>query len=187
MRLFIGLELSDAVRERVRVIADAVRKKLGPRVIARWITPENLHITLWFIGEVSDDRAATILREMNAPFATPSFDLEVRGLGVFPPHGAPRVLWIGVGDGQESAIALYGELATRLRPLGFEPERRPYSAHLTIARVKAWTERRPPFREMAGEFPADAGRCRLDAVTVFRSRLSPKGAAYDPLLRVPLQ
>jgi 2'-5' RNA ligase len=199
MRLFIGLELSEAVRSRVSSIADALRETLGPRLTARWIASENLHITLWFIGEVPEDRAAAILQTVNAPFMTPGFDLEIRGVGVFPAHGAPRVLWIGVGAGQESAIALYGELATRLQPLGFAAERRAYAAHLTIARVKAWPERakraraerargadRANAREMLREFPADAGRCRIDAVTVFRSRLSPKGAAYEPLLRVPL-
>jgi 2'-5' RNA ligase len=199
MRLFIGLELSDAVRSRVSAIAGALRERLGPRVTARWIPPENLHITLWFIGEVPEDRAAAILQTVDAPFSIPGFDLEIRGVGAFPAQGAPRVLWIGVGAGQESAIALYGELATRLQPLGFEPERRAYAAHLTIARAKDWPERakqgkprrmdrvdRAALREILREFPADAGRCRIDAVTVFRSRLSPKGATYEPVLRVPL-
>jgi len=79
-------------------------------------------------------------------------------------------------------IALYNELAARLGPLGLQPERRPYSAHLTIARIKAWPHRTKRLEGVV----ADAGRCRISAVTVFRSRLSPKGASYDPLLRVPL-
>jgi 2'-5' RNA ligase len=104
---------------------------------------------------------------------------------VFPPHGDPRVFWIGVGAGGDSMIALYNELAARLKPLGFEPERRPYSAHLTIARVKACQSRK--VRDVVRDLAADAGRCRVHAVTVFRSRLSPKGASYEPLLRVALE
>jgi 2'-5' RNA ligase len=182
LRLFIGVELDGEMKSRVAAIADALGEKLGRRVTARWISPDNLHITLWFIGEVSDDRAAAIIDAVNAPFATRTFDLELRGVGVFPPHGPPRVLWIGVAEGQHSMIALYNELAARLQPLGLQPERRAYSAHLTIARIKAWPHRATRLDGVV----ADAGRCRITAVTVFRSRLSPKGASYEPLLRVPL-
>jgi RNA 2',3'-cyclic 3'-phosphodiesterase len=185
MRLFIGIEPDDDVKARVAAIADALRGKLGRRVAARWIAPQNLHITLWFIGEVADDRAAAITEAVRAPFPIPDFDLEIRDLGAFPPHGAPRVLWIGVARGQDSMIALYAELARRLQPLGFEPERRAYSAHLTIARVKECRFR--DVRTVLRDLDADAGGCRVSHVTMFRSRLSPKGAAYEPLLRVPLQ
>ena len=184
MRLFIGVELSDEVRTRASAIAAALRDELGSRVDARWIAPGNLHITLWFIGEVPDDRAAAIVDALKMPFATPSFDLEIRDAGAFPPHGAPRVVWLGTGAGQDSMLALYNELATRLQPLGFEAERRPYAAHLTLARVKECKGR--DARTVVRAMSADAGRCRIGAVTLFRSRLSPKGATYEPLLRVPL-
>ena len=185
MRLFIGVEPGDEVRARAAAIADALRGKLGRRVTARWIAPENLHITLWFIGEVAEDRAAAITGVIRTPFPIPRFDLELRGLGAFPPHGAPRVFWIGVARGQDSMIALYSELAGRLQPLGFEAERRAYSAHLTVARVKECRLR--GVRNVLQGLDAVAGECRVNSVTMFRSRLSPKGAAYEPLLRVPLQ
>ncbi len=185
MRLFIGIELSDDVKARAAVIADEIREKVGPRVTARWVSPANLHITLWFIGEAADDRAATIIDAIRTPFVTRSFDLELRGAGAFPPHGAPRVFWIGVARGQDVLGALYHELAARLQPPGGEPERRAYSAHLTIARVKECRSR--DIRNILKEVNADAGACRINAVTLFRSRLSPKGSTYEPLLRVPLQ
>jgi 2'-5' RNA ligase len=184
VRLFIGVELDDKLKARAAAIGAELREKLGRRLTARWIAPENLHITVWFIGEVrEDDRAAAIVEAVNAPFTTRSFDLELRGAGAFPPHGAPRVLWIGVARGLDSMLALYNELAVRLPPLGIEPERRAYSAHLTIARVKE-CERRD-VRDLLRDVDADAGACRIQSVTLFRSRLSPKGAAYEPLLRVP--
>jgi 2'-5' RNA ligase len=183
MRLFIALELSDDVKASVSAIAGALRERLGRRVSARWISPENLHITLWFIGEVTAERAATIMQAVNVPFLTPSFELEIRGVGAFPPQGAPRVFWIGVGEGQESTIALYKEITARVRP-GLESERRSYSPHLTLARVKASHAR--DVRNVLRDLAADAGHCRITAVTVFRSRLSSKGAAYEPLVRVPL-
>lgn len=185
MRLFIGIELDEPVRLRAAEISDALRESLGRRATARWMAPGNLHITLWFIGEVDDDRAAAIARAFERPFGIQCFDIVLAGLGAFPPHGAPRVFWIGVAEGQEPLVALHRELATRLHPLGFEPERRPYSAHLTIARVKDVHAR--DIRNTLRVMPADAGRCRIEAVTLFRSRLSPKGATYEPLLRVALE
>ena len=185
MRLFIGVELDEKVKARSAAIGAELRERLGRRLTARWIAPENLHITLWFIGEIrDDDRAAAILAAIDAPFPIPSFDLELRGAGAFPSRGAPRVLWIGVAHGHDSLLALYNELAVRLRPLGIEPERRAYSAHLTIARVQQCGSR--DVRHLFGEVDADAGSCRVHSVTLFRSRLSPKGAVYEPLLRVPL-
>jgi 2'-5' RNA ligase len=184
MRLFIGIELSDTVKARAAEIAGQLRQTLGRRASARWIAAENLHLTLWFIGEVADDRVGAILNALNTPFTVRPFHLDLRGAGAFPPHGVPRVFWIGVATGQASLQALHDELAVRLEPLGFEAERRAYSAHLTIARVKECRSR--DVRKLLDEIDADAGRCQVAGVTVFRSRLSPKGASYEPLLRVRL-
>ena len=170
-------------------MAESLRTQLGRRIDARWIPAANLHITLWFIGEVADDRAEELLRAISPPFDEAPFDIHLAGLGAFPASGAPRVIWLGVQSGAERLARLHAELAVRLRPLGIEPDRRGYSAHLTIARVKdvPGGERDGQVRAAFRVLPAVAGRCRVAAVTVFRSRLSPKGAAYEPLLRVPLQ
>ena len=85
-------------------------------------------------------------------------------------------------------VELHADLAPRVQSLGIEPERRAYAPHLTIARVKAARrEDLSRIRDALRETPADAGMCRVSAVTVFRSRLSPKGPSYDALIRVPLQ
>jgi 2'-5' RNA ligase len=189
LRLFIGVELDDAVRDSAAAIANSLRRYLGDRVDARWVPASNLHITLWFIGNVADDRTDEILRGMGRPFTIPVFDIHIAGLGAFPPSGAPKVFWLGVQSGAEHLAGLHAALSARLLPLGFEPERRAYSAHLTIARVKevhrgkAEADLRASLRLIA----VDAGTCRVTGVTVFRSHLSPKGATYEALLRVPLQ
>ena len=189
MRLFIGIELDEQVRDAAAAIAESLRNRLGPRIDARWIPAANLHITLWFIGEVADDRAEALLRAIDQPFAEAAFDIHIAGLGAFPASGAPRVIWIGVPSGGERLVRLHAELAARLRAFGIEPERRGYSAHLTIARVKEVPggDRDGQWRAAFRASPAVAGQCRVAAVTVFQSRLSPKGATYEPLLRVPLQ
>lgn len=190
MRVFIGVELADGVKRAAGDAAESLRERLGAAHVhldARWVSPEHHHITLWFIGEVDPPTHEAIVGALRPPFAVPAFTLEIGGLGAFPPRGKPRVLWLGVRVGGESLAALYRELARRLEPLGFAPEMRPYSAHLTIARVKdvprAAVERL--HRALASSDPS-AGACTIAAVTLFRSRLSPRGAHYEPLLRVPL-
>ena len=189
MRLFVGIELDDRVRSAAAEIAGSLARDLARHVEARWIASANLHITLWFLGEVEESRVEAVTRALDAPFRERAFDLEISGAGVFPPSGPPRVLWLGVTAGADSLVRLNEQLGTRLPPLGFEPERRTYSAHLTIARIKdlARGTSSRDIREAVRKETARAGRCRIGAVTLFRSRLSPKGASYEALLRVPLK
>ena len=190
MRLFIGVELDHRVKAAASDVAERLRQRLqraAPAVVVRWVPTENLHITIWFIGDVPDERAAAIADVLRDPFRTCGFDLAVARCGAFPPSGPPRVFWIGVGTGQSAMQSLYHEVGERLAPLDFEPERRVYTAHLTIARVKdPGRGTSKVIRETLVGLPADCGACPIHAVTLFRSRLSPRGAAYEPLLRVPL-
>lgn len=190
MRLFVGVELSDDMKSEAAAASERLQtalKRARIHVDARWVPPANLHVTLWFIGEVDDDRARRISDALNTPFDVAPFELLVQGLGAFPPSGPPRVFWIGVAAGGPSLAALYTTIGTRLAPLGFEPERRAYSAHVTIARVKdvprgASTD----IRRVLAATAADAGSTTVSAATLFRSRVSSKGSTYEPLLRIPL-
>ena len=191
MRLFIGVELDPDVKAAAGDVANRLRRDLArkvPALHARWVDVANLHITLWFIGEVQEARAAEIREALAASaFPVAPFDLAIAGCGAFPPSGAPRVFWIGVDRGGAGMTALHADAGRRLAPLGFEPERRPYTAHLTIARVKdpgRGTSR--AVRQILSSRPVDCGVSRVSAVTLFRSHLSPRGATYEPLLRVPL-
>ena len=189
MRLFVGIELDERVRQAAAEIAESLRRDLGEGVQARWVPAANLHITLWFLGEVDESRVESTMRAFDRPFAEAAFDLAVSGLGAFPASGPPRVFWLGVTAGAGPLARLHAELTGRLQPIGFEAERRAYSAHLTIARVKdisRGTSSRD-VRALLNARSADAGRYRVDAVTVFRSRVSSKGATYEALERVRLK
>jgi 2'-5' RNA ligase len=120
-------------------------------------------------------------------FETAAFDLHVSGCGAFPPSGPPRVFWLGIAGGIGSMTAIHREVTDRLVAAGCEAETRPYSPHLTLARVKEIGRSAVrPVRDALASAPADCGSCRVAAVTLFRSHLSPKGSRYEPLLRVPL-
>jgi RNA 2',3'-cyclic 3'-phosphodiesterase len=191
MRLFVGVELSDGVRERASAATTRLRTRLHdvcPRLSARWIEPDNFHITLWFLGEVHDDRIDAVTRAVEAPFEAAPFELTLAGLGAFPPRGAPRVFWIGVSHGQQALRLLHEQLDPRLTALGFRAEQRAYSAHLTIGRVKDVPRACVSgVRSALGGNQKPVGSCQIDHVTLFRSRLSPRGSRYEPLLRVALK
>lgn len=191
MRLFVAAEPSEQVRrsavaaiERLRERLDAAQASRG----LRWVPAENLHLTVWFLGEVSDARATAVLDAMRPALAAPAFELHLAGFGAFPPSGPPRVLWMGVTRGLGELARAHDEIGERLQPWGFPPHGRAYSAHLTVARVKEQPHgaARAAVRQAIAHVPADAGSCRIEELTVFRSRTAPDGAAYERLLRVPL-
>ena len=190
MRLFLGVELAPTLKAaaaEASASAQATIQQTAPRAPIRWVNPENLHITTWFLGEVDDERANRLRAVLEAPFATRRFTLRLEGVGTFPPAGRPRVLWIGISQGVESLAALYQELAQRLPTLGFEPERRAYTPHLTLARVKEIRAAdAAAVRRTLGSLRCPAVDGLVEHLTLFRSRLSPKGSQYEALMRVPL-
>ena len=190
MRLFIGVELPSETRKAIAGAAEACRKRVAgaaPRASVRWVESGNLHVTLWFLGEVRDE-AATHLREvLSEPFRTPAFRMSLQGFGTYPPKGSPRVIWIGIAEGREPLVEVYRELGERLPALGFEPEKRAYSPHLTLARVKdIRTADAVALRSALGkDRPVQIFDVPFE--TLFRSRLSPKGSQNESLFRVPLK
>lgn len=191
MRLFVAAEPSADVRRSAVSAVERLRERLDASAASRglrWVPAENLHLTVWFLGEVSDARAAAVLDAMRPTLSTPAFDLHLAGFGAFPPSGPPRVLWMGVTRGLDALADAHHEIGERLQPWGFPPEGRAYSAHLTIARVKEPPHgaARTALRQALAHVPADAGSCRIEALSVFRSRTAATGAVYERLLRVPL-
>lgn len=191
MRLFVGVELDDPVRAACAAAARDLEERLRrarANIAVRWIPEQNLHITLWFLGNVGDEKAAAISDHLRAAWDIGAFSVTVAGAGAFPPSGPARIFWLRVTDGADPLTHLYRELASRLGPLGFEPERRPYHPHITIGRVKdANSVASRKARAALAAADVRPGSSRVRSLTVFQSRLSPGGARYEPLLRVPLK
>jgi 2'-5' RNA ligase len=190
MRLFVGIELPPVARSAI----DAAVTRLGSRLArsspgldARWVESEKLHVTLWFLGEVTDDRLSSVMTALDRPFPTAAFPLRVAGFGAFPPSGPVRVIWMGIPQGGAELRSVNAEVSTRVVPLGFEPDRKVYTAHLTVARVRdPRSARGRALRDALDTESSDVPPFTVTAVTLFRSRLSPKGSQYEVLLRVPL-
>jgi 2'-5' RNA ligase len=186
-RLFAAIELEEPARHEVASLQKRLAAQVsGPDAMLRWSRLDQMHLTLVFIGPVDPQRAATIVAAGEPPIAVAPFGLSLAGIGVFPPRGAPRVLWLGVEEGAESVIRLQHIVAGRLAAAGVELEARPFHPHVTLAR---WQESRgAEGRRVRG---ADAGRSAIrtmvDAVTLFESRPGPGGSIYTPIARTPLE
>jgi 2'-5' RNA ligase len=188
MRLFLAVELGETVRRAAVRVAEAAARELlrdATRRGVAWVAPQNLHVTVKFLGEVDAARSRDVTNRLASGLATPVFDLSLGGLGVFPPTGPPRTIWVGFGRGAPGLVALQAEVEARLDGLGFPAEHRPFHAHLTLARVKEWLD--PRVRESLGRVGGGApASCQVDRLTLFESRLAPRGATYSIVETFPL-
>ena len=183
MRLFVGVEINAQVVERIGECLDQLRRRVAqsaPRARISWVPPDRLHVTVRFIGEASDNEAREIATSLSPTFPVDPFEAIVTGIGAFPPHGPPRVLWAGIEAGVEPFVALEREVTARLDACGIPSEERPYRPHVTIARVREPAGLRS--RALLDEFHDRAfGASSVETITLFQSRLSPKGSVYVPL------
>jgi RNA 2',3'-cyclic 3'-phosphodiesterase len=188
VRLFVAVEIDERVAEQVMAVSDELRRRIEARAPAArltWVPRERLHLTLRFIGEVDESRAAQIAGALQPPLEIEPFDMVIDGAGAFPPRGAPRVLWAGIVRGEPELIALERQVTARLLPCGVSPDDRPYRPHLTLARVREASGLRTTglFQDLPGVTGASAVR----TITLFQSRLSPKGPTYLPLQSTTLR
>lgn len=185
MRLFIATDLDDASREAIAALHWRLERRVGDRSSLRWTKPEQMHLTLVFIGEADEMLSAKLIVAMQKPAAQPAFDLAFERIGIFPARGAPRILWLGVTDGSAEVGVLQREIADRVERLGVKLEQRPFHPHLTLAR---WRDARPGDRREIDDL-SDTGtvaRVRIDHATLYRSQPAPGGSVYTPLARVRL-
>jgi 2'-5' RNA ligase len=189
VRLFTAIELDRTLAEAVICLAGELRARVeatAPLARLTWVTEERLHLTVQFIGNVDEGQAARIRQVLAVPLGTTSFVVSVGGVGAFPARGAPRVLVAGVVHGVESLQTLAAEVRQRLSTIPVEAEDREYHPHLTLARVRDARGLRS--RELVrGLNDRDLGPTHVEAITLFESRLSPRGPAYVPLQRTRLR
>src|SRR5262245_14876749 len=190
MRLFVGVELPPDVGSQIDPAVEKLRARLRgscPKLDARWVESDKLHITLWFLGETADGRVPAVTADLALPFRSAAFPRRLGGFGAFPSSGPARVIWIGIPQGGIELRSLNAEITERVVPLGFEPEQRPFAAHLTVARVRdPQTTRGRAVRQALDAESLAIPAFTVTSVTLFRSRLSPKGSQYEAVLRVPL-
>jgi len=150
-----------------------------------WVATENLHVTVKFLGGVEEARLADVAAALTRAATVPAFEVEIRGLGAFPTASRPRVLWAGA-PGSPAFTRLAAGIDQALVALGFAPEARGFTPHVTLARI------REPRRDVALTEALEAagarlfGALRVERVSLMRSDLSPRGARYTELAAAPL-
>ncbi|MCI0497557.1 MAG: RNA 2',3'-cyclic phosphodiesterase [Thermoplasmata archaeon] len=184
MRAFVAVKV-DATPQIGRTLfeLDALRGS-GVRPVA----PDNLHMTLRFLGEVDDTRTAEIADALRwATEGRAPFEMPLVGLGVFPDERYIKVLWIGIGEGgpRDAIVALADAVGRELERIGFSPSE--FTPHLTIARVKSANPAKRIRRMVDGNGTTDFGVQRVSEVLLMRSTLTPKGPLYDIVSRSRLE
>ena len=183
----MAIELTETARRAIAAEQDRLQHALagaGPSSI-KWTAFTHLHLTLVFLGRVENDRVDVVVETIRRPIEAEPFSIVFGGLGVFPPRGEPRVLWLGLMSGADRVKAVQSHVVHRVTALGLALEERAFTPHLTIAR---WREGRPSDRRrvLERERADDIVRVDVSSVTLFESRLSPTGSTYTALCHSPL-
>lgn len=185
-RTFVAVEVSDGVRsqtvELIRRLCRASEAKVS------WVAPANMHMTLKFLGDQSDEDVAAICQAVREGAASVEpFEFYCRGAGAFPDAQRPRTLWLGVTEGLDCFRSLHAAIDAALAKRRFPKDRQQFRPHLTIGRVRSAG---PQVRSLSEALRAcedfDAGPTTVDEVTVFASELSPAGPTYEVLAQAPL-
>ena len=154
----------------------------------RWVTPNHMHLTLQFLGNVPDESVTSLLQAMqHAAQGQTVFPLCARALGCFPQPARARVLWVGLDDPSQALGRLHARLAAALTPLGFPPEERPFHPHLTLARAQNGARSSQLWSMLQKYHKRDFGEFLVTQVHLVQSELQRGGAQHTLLRSVPLQ
>lgn len=193
-RTFIAVELNDEARSYLHQQIQGLARLL-PRV--RWVDPETLHLTLAFLGELDEAQLAQAMQAATETAqAATAFAVSIGSLGIFGPSHNPRVIWIGLAGRVQALLDLQARLAGQLAQVGFPPEERAYSPHLTLARLKTPLGRQelvPLHRRLALAASTAADKRHplppdipVTHLSVMKSELTPAGSRYTCLQIIPL-
>jgi 2'-5' RNA ligase len=188
-RLFVAAWLPEAAAREAARVLDRLRSAGGD---VKWVSPENLHVTLRFLGDTDEGRVAALVDAVtDAAEGVSPFALALGTAGTFPPRGTPRVVWLGIDRGAREIADLARRVEERLvaRGLVEEPETRPFRAHVTLGRPRS-PRNLERLTDLLAEVSPEGRAHRLEEVRLVESRLplggTPGGAKYAAVARVPL-
>lgn len=186
MRLFAAIELSDAIRAASAAVLDELRRRAAAAgATLTWVDPSRMHLTVRFIGDVDGAQAARIRAALTPAIDVAPFDLTCRGLRVFPGPRRPRVIACGVAAGRDDVSRIEAVVSDRLEYVDVPREGRAYAPHVTLGRVRDAGRLR--IEDLfAGLRNVGLGSTRVEAITLFESRVSSNGPTYTSLMQSSL-
>jgi 2'-5' RNA ligase len=183
MRTFIAVELPEKIKKEIEEL-QAPLKRTDASV--SWVKPGNIHVTLKFLGEVPEEKIGEVFSAtQKALEGATKFTMNLKGTGAFPNLKRPRVIWIGAGSGEEELSSLASRIEQEMEKIGFAREKRRFSAHFTIGRVKS-PKNVERLMEMVTSSDFETEEIQVNEVVVMKSQLDPRGAIYTPLKKIPL-
>jgi len=188
MRTFIAFELPEEIKSGLARLQEEI-KVSGADV--KWIRPENLHLTLKFIGKASEEQAEKItLMIQEAAGKNSPFMMQIATIGAFPKIDFPRVIWAGLDKGDAEAKKIAAELEKETQMLGIAKEERKFSSHITIGRVRSGKNRLKLvkiLKELTDKPRERFPEVNIGRITLFKSTLTPQGALYESLSEATLK
>jgi len=177
IRTFVCIQIPQSIKNRIGELQDELRKTGGS---VSWTRPSNIHLTLKFLGGVPASRIERVSKAVeHAAIAISPFEIEVAGAGCFPSVRNPRVLWIGLTNVPDIMNELYSSIESELAREGFEREKRKFSPHLTIGRIRTPGTGAPVAEQLIAR-GFEPERFTATEVIVMRSDLKPTGSIYTP-------
>lgn len=182
IRCFISIELPESLKKSIGNTVDTLKKSEAD---VKWVTEENIHITLKFLGRTDEALIIPIKTNLHKKLLHYSaFYIRIADAGCFPNIKHPRVIWIGLKE-SELLENLYKDIESEMVKLGFTQEKRDFSPHLTIGRVRS-QKRIPGLIKILDEFSAnDFGTIQIKSIFLKKSELNPAGAKYYTLAEIP--
>ncbi len=181
IRSFIAFDIDD--KSVLRKLSEAQDKLVNTGADLKLVKPQNIHITMRFLGNIHPNMIDAIHEEMEKVSFTP-FDVEFKGLGVFPNMKYLRVIWTGIQKGADDLRKVSDQLEPRLRKLGFKPDPKGFSPHITIARVRTGRNKSELIGCVKELADYEFGVLRADCLRLKKSVLTPKGPIYSTLKEV---
>jgi 2'-5' RNA ligase len=187
MRTFIAIELPQEIKDSLRRLQEKLK---ASKTDVKWVEPNNIHLTLKFLGEVDDKKLDKVIKIIEETARDKNeFQMRISSLGAFPKIDFPRVIWVGVETGNKETKAIAEELEEKTAKIGIPKEDRPFSSHITIGRTRSSLNREKLVQDLKNK--AELGGEKLEfyvtKITLFKSTLTPHGPIYEVLKETNLK
>lgn len=178
IRTFIAIKIPEQELLIIRHIQNALKKAGGD---VKWVNPEKMHLTLKFLGDTDSGLIGKVTQAVqNALKSETAFDVSIRGFGGFPDIKRPRVLWLGIDKGRDALARIAGSIDRELEMAGFTKEKRPFSPHLTLGRVRS-LKNIDKIADLLREAEPETGIFCVKHIDIMKSDLKPTGSVYTVL------
>jgi 2'-5' RNA ligase len=185
VRTFIAINLDGSLH---KTLGEVMDKFASSKASVKWVTPQNVHVTLKFLGNVEEARLPEVFAACErAAVGFKPIELEVRAVGCFPNMNRPRVVWLGMEKGDDAVKELQHKVESELELIGFPREEREFRTHLTIGRVKGGQGISRLCRLLEEERNVFIGSMRAEKISVMKSKTLPSGPIYTELKAIPLE